>query len=84
MAINMENYEKYKAAFSYALEMDEDAVQTLKYRDGNWDSVSHMSLIAELEKVFSIEFKSNDIVEFDSFDKGIDIIKKYGILINNL
>lgn len=80
----MENYKKYVAVFAYALEMDEDSVQTLKYKEGNWDSVGHMSLIAELEKAFSIEFISDDIVEFDSFEKGIDIIKNYGILINNL
>ena len=75
----MENYEKYRAVFAYALEMDEDSVQTLKYKEGNWDSVGHMSLITELERAFSVEFKSDDIVEFDSFEKGIEIIKKYGI-----
>lgn len=76
----MDNYEKYRAVFAYALEMDEDSVRTLKYKEGNWDSVGHMSLIAELEKAFSVEFSSDDIVGFDSFEKGIEIIKKYGIL----
>lgn len=77
----MENFEKYKMAFVNALEIDEDSVQTLKYKEKSWDSVGHMSLIAELEEVFAIEFESDDIVEFDSFEKGIEIIKNYGITI---
>lgn len=74
----MENYKKYREVFAYALEMNENSVQTLKYKEGNWDSVGHMCLISELERAFSVEFKADDIVEFDSFEKGFEIIKKYG------
>lgn len=77
----MTNLEKYIAAFTEGLGVDESAVNsTLEYQSiGEWDSVGHMGLIAELEDAFGIEMETDDIVDFSSFDVGKDILKKYGV-----
>lgn len=77
----MTNLEKYVAAFTEGLGVDESVVNsTLKYQSiGEWDSIGHMGLIAELEDAFDIEMETDDIVDFSSFDVGKDILKKYGV-----
>jgi len=44
-----------------------------------WDSVGHMGLIAGLEETFNIMIETDDIIEFNSYKKGFEILKKYGI-----
>ena len=44
-----------------------------------WDSVGHMGLIAELEEVFDIMMEMDDIIDFSSYKKGIELIAKYGV-----
>ncbi len=46
-----------------------------------WDSVGHMSMIAALEDAFEIAMDVDDIVDFSSFTKGIEILGKYGVRI---
>ena len=41
-----------------------------------WDSLTHLRLISELESVFKIIFKPNEILKFNSYNAGIKIIKK--------
>ena len=38
-----------------------------------------MSLIAALEDAFDIMFDTDDIIDFSSFSKGIEILKKYDV-----
>ena len=58
----------------------EDQLVGLKYQDiPEWDSVGHMGLMGDLEEVFSIELDIDDIIEFSSFEKGMEILKKYNI-----
>lgn len=77
----MTNLEKYVAAFTEGLGVDESVVNsTLEYQSIDaWDSVGHMGLIAELEDAFNIEMETDDIVDFSSFDAGKDILKKYNV-----
>lgn len=51
---------------------------TYKQTDG-WDSVGHMSLIVEIEKAFGITLKPEDFLLFHSYEKGLEILKEYGI-----
>lgn len=44
-----------------------------------WDSVGHMNLVSCIENAFGIMLETDDIIHFDSFQKGIEILKKYGI-----
>ena len=44
-----------------------------------WDSVGHMTLIAELEDAFNITMDTDDIIDFNSYEKGKEILSKYNI-----
>ena len=77
----MTNLEKYKNAFVEGLEISIDVVnEKLEYQGiPQWDSVGHMGLIASLEEAFDIMMDTDDIIDFSSFVKGIEILKKYDI-----
>lgn len=78
----MTNREKYVNAFVEMLEVDASIVETLEYQGiDTWDSVGHMSLISELEDAFDIMMDTDDIIDFSSFQKGIEIMKKYDVVI---
>lgn len=77
----MANLEKYQQVFVANLEMTVDEVAGLKYQGTPlWDSVGHMNLIAAMEDAFDIMMETDDIIDFSSYEKGLDILKnKYGI-----
>lgn len=76
----MTNKEKYNGAFIESLDIKEDQVTGLVYQSvPSWDSVGHMGLVAAIEDTFDIQFETDDIVEFNSYDKGIELLKKHGI-----
>lgn len=77
----MSNLEKYIQAFVEGLGVEETVVNSeLKYQSvPEWDSVGHMGLISELEDAFDIEMETDDIVDFNSFDMGKELLKKYQV-----
>ena len=77
----MSNAEKYKKAFVEGLSINlKNLKDNLKYNDiPEWDSIGHMTLISNLEDVFSINIETDDIVDFSSYKKGIEILKKYKV-----
>ena len=77
----MSNLEKYKEAFIKALEIEKSKfTDKIKYNEiPEWDSIGHMSLMSELEEKFSITIDTDDIVDFESFNKGKEILGKYDI-----
>ena len=77
----MSNIEEYKKVFKNSLSLDGKVdIEKLKYQDvEEWDSIGHMTLMSELEEKFSITLETDDIVNFESFKKGIEILKKYKI-----
>ena len=77
----MTNLEKYKEAFIKALEIEKSKFSDkIKYNEiPEWDSIGHMSLMSELEEKFSITIDTDDIVDFESFNKGKEILGKYDI-----
>ena len=79
----MTNKEKYMEAFVKALELTRDQVTPeLAYQEiVNWDSVGHMELVAELEEAFDIMLDVDDIIDFSSYEKGREILKKYNVVI---
>ena len=46
------------------------------------DSIAHMTLVAALEEEFKITMETDDIIDFSSFKKGIEILKKYKVTIS--
>lgn len=78
----MTNLEKYSNIFSKTLETNIEEIENLKYQAiPEWDSVGHMRLVAALEDEFGIMLYTEDIIDFSSFKKGMEILKKYGVII---
>ena len=77
----MDNKQKYKDIFIKSLSIDDSKFnEEIKYNDiPEWDSIGHMTLMSELEEGFSITMDTDDIVDFSSFKKGIEILKKYSV-----
>jgi len=77
----MNNKEKYKEIFIKSLSIDNSKFhEKLKYNEiPEWDSIGHMTLMSGLEDGFKISLETDDIVDFNSFSKGIQILKKYKV-----
>ena len=77
----MSNKEKYQTIFIKSLSIDEKKfTENLKYNEiPEWDSIGHMTLISGLGEGFSISMETDDIVDFSSFKKGVEILKKYNV-----
>ena len=76
----MNNLEKYNNAFCESFEITEDQLKGLEYQAIDaWDSVGHMGLISALEEAFDIMMETEDIIDFNSFEKGKEILTKYDI-----
>ncbi len=79
----MSNREKYNNAFIEVFDVAEDQLEGLEYQDvPTWDSVGHMGLIEELESAFDIQLETDDIVDFGSYVKGIELLRKYDVTID--
>ena len=79
--MTMNNKQKYDQVFMECFSIDESVLgDNLEYNTiPEWDSVGHMSLIAELEEVFDIMMEMDDIIDFSSYKKGFELIAKYGV-----
>ena len=78
----MNNLDKYNDSFIKTFSIKKDKLKNLKYNSiAKWDSVGHMSLISALESEFEIVIEMDDVIDFESFNKGIEILKKYKIFI---
>jgi len=76
----MENLNKYNKAFVSTFSIKENELQNLEYNKIDaWDSIGHMSLMSELEEAFKITFETDDIIDFSSYNKGKEILKKYNV-----
>ena len=76
----MENLNKYNKAFVSTFSIKENESQNLEYNKIDaWDSIGHMSLMSELEEAFKITFETDDIIDFSSYNKGKEILKKYNV-----
>lgn len=78
----MDNKKRYIEAFVEAFNIDENVVHGLEYEDiPEWDSVGHMVLISELETRFDLTFEMEDILDFSSFERGKEMLKKYDVVV---
>jgi len=71
----MTNIEKYNNAFMDAFQIEENQLAGLKYQQIElWDSVGHMTLVANLEDAFDIMMETDDIIDLSSYEKGKEIL----------
>tara|TARA_B100000315_G_scaffold247303_1_gene275826 strand:+ start:1228 stop:1464 length:237 start_codon:yes stop_codon:yes gene_type:complete len=77
----MSNKHKYQDIFIKSLSIDTKKFnENIKYNEiPEWDSIGHMTLMSGLEEGFGITMDTDDIVDFSSFKKGIEILKKYKV-----
>ena len=77
----MSTKQKYQDIFIKSLSIDNKQFNdNIKYNEvPEWDSIGHMTLMSVLEEGFIITMETDDIVDFSSFKKGINILKKYKV-----
>ena len=76
----MTNLEKYDRLFLTSLKVKPEELPGLKYQGiPLWDSLGHMDLIAGLEETFGISLGTVDVLDFSSYEKGKEILAKYGV-----
>lgn len=77
----MDNLQKYNQVFKDCFSLcDADLNTSLVYQSiSGWDSVGHMQMIAHLEESFGVMVDTEDIIDFNSYEKGKAILNKLGI-----
>jgi acyl carrier protein len=72
---------KLQEVFATALALPADQVtDDLAYQSiPEWDSMSHMILITELESNYSITIETEDLLEMTDVTNVITRLKKYGV-----
>ena len=77
----MSNLEKYDKVFINTFSINKEKLKkNIEYNSiKEWDSVGHMSMIANLEEIFEIVFEMDDIIDFSSYKTGKEILKKLWI-----
>ena len=79
----MTNREKYDQVFVDCFSVEKSVLNDkFVYQCiAEWDSVGHMSMIAGIEDAFNIMMETDDIIDFSSYTKGVEILSKYNIVI---
>jgi acyl carrier protein len=77
----MNNEEKLVGAFVEALSIDPSIVtDSLQYQGiPQWDSISHMVLISQLEEAFDVSIGADDVIDMSSVAKAKEILAKHNI-----
>lgn len=77
----MENKNKLYNSFASALNILNDQIQdSLAYQSiPEWDSISHMILISQLEEDFEVSIDTEDVIDMSSVAKAQEILTKLGI-----
>jgi acyl carrier protein len=75
------NREKLRTCFSQSLGIPlETVTDDLTYNTIEpWDSVGHMTLVAEIETAFDLMLDTDDIIAMSSFGKAVEILGRYGV-----
>ena len=77
----MNNREKYNQAFINTFEVGIDNLnEHFNFDEVDiWDSMAHLTLIAELEDAFDVIFETDDILHFGGYENGMKILSRYGV-----
>ena len=79
----MTNKEKYDQVFIESFSITSDQLNgDLAYQSvQQWDSIGHMGMVAALEEAFDIMMETDDIIDFGSYHKGIELMLKYNVIV---
>ncbi len=80
----MTNTEKLYNTFATALSIDLSMVNDdLKYQSiTQWDSISHMILVSQIEEDFGVSLDTNDVIDMSTVGKAREILARLGINFN--
>lgn len=71
----MTNIEKYNSAFSKVFNVSGPELETLEYKQSpGWNSMAQIALVAQLEDAFDLDFDMDDIYDFTSYKKGLELL----------
>ena len=78
----MNNQEKLIRAFTEALSIAPSLVtDSLMYQGiTEWDSISHMVLISQIEEAFDVSIDTDDVIDMSSVAKAKEILSKYNVV----
>ena len=77
----MANIDQYNNAFVEGFGVNASTLNDdfSKESVDTWDSVHQLNIIALLEESFDVMFDPEDIMEFTSYGKGREILKRYDV-----
>ena len=77
----MENKNKLYQSFANALNISlEQISDSLIYQSiAEWDSITHMILISQLEEDFDVSIDTDDVIDMSSVVKAQEILNKLGV-----
>lgn len=76
----MNKKDLYTKVFQDIFSLSALALEELSYQSiPAWDSVGHMELMTVLEDTFNVQLDIDDIIDFSSYKKGIEILQKNGV-----
>ncbi len=77
----MSNLERYNTVFTTVFNVELDALNNDFSSEAvdNWDSITQLSLVTDIEDEFDIMLDTEDILEFKSYEIGKKIVAKYNI-----
>ena len=69
---------KLKESFAEALDVSIEIINDqLAYRGiDEWDSITHMFLIAQIEDDFDVSISPDDVIDMSSFSKALELIER--------
>lgn len=75
--------EKYDSIFMECFGIGQDQLgPDLEYQSiAEWDSVGHMTMIADIEDAFEVTIDIDDIIAFSSYEEGKKILERYDVQI---
>lgn len=80
----MTNKKMYNQIFKDIFGADSALNGDFNFKDvEKWDSLTHLTLISELEAAFDVIFETEDILHFGGYENGIKILTKYGVDFNS-
>lgn len=79
----MTNLEKYDNAFINSFNIEKTQLNDNLSNEtlDEWDSIGQMTLITFIEEEFNITLETEDLMKFNSYKNGKEILKNYNIKI---
>jgi acyl carrier protein len=74
--------EKLQSAFGAALPLADnvDYNQIVYGQTNGWDSIAHMTLIAEIENQFDVMLTTDELIALSSFSKAKELLQTHGVI----